>query len=437
MPTPIYERPAELLQNLIRFNTTNPPGNERPCIEYINSLLKEAGFETTILAMAPDRPNLIARLKGAGNAPPLLLYAHVDVVTTENQNWSHPPFEGWNEDGFVWGRGAIDNKHAVTMYISAILKARAESLHLPGDILFAATVDEEAGGRYGARFLVEEHPGLFADIKYGLSEFGGFNIQLAGKRLYPIQVSEKQVCSVRMRFHGPGGHGSMPIRGGAMARLAAALRTLDKRLLPVHITPPVRVMVEHLAKAMGGATGLIMRQMLNPLATNLILSALGERRNLFLPLVHNTVSPTMLQASDKGNVIPSEVSLGLDGRILPGFTPGTFQRELRSLLGDDFDLEVADFIPGPSRLDLGLFDTLSSILCQADPQGLPFPYVGSWMTDARYFTRLGIQTYGFTPLLVPDDFDMSGIVHAANERVPVAALDFGVKAVYEAIQRFH
>jgi acetylornithine deacetylase/succinyl-diaminopimelate desuccinylase-like protein len=435
MTIPIYQNPAELLQNLIRFDTTNPPGNELACIEYINGLLKDAGFETTIVAKTPERPNLITRLKGEGKVPPLLLYGHVDVVSTQNQKWTYPPFEGVIADGFVWGRGAIDNKHAISMYLASILKAKAENISLPGDVIFAATPDEEVSGEFGAKFLVEDHPQLFEGIKYGLSEFGGFNIAMAGKRIYPIQISEKQTCAMRLIFHGKGGHGSMPVRGGAMAKLAAALRAIDRQNLPVHITPPVRLMVEYIAKALGGASGLVLRQMLNPMVTDTILKILGKQATLFSPILHNTVSPTMIEASDKINVIPSQVSLGLDGRLLPGFTPDDFKKELHTLLGKDFEIEVLQYSPTQFKLDMGFFDTLSNILQEDDPQGLPIPFVGGWVTDARFFNRLGIQTYGFTPLRVPDDFDMTGLAHGADERVPVAALEFGVQAVYKAIQK--
>ena len=213
----IYERPAELLQNLIRFDTTNPPGNERACIEYIHNLLKDAGVQADLLARTPDRPNLIARLKGSGDAPPLMLYGHVDVVTTQGQKWSYPPFEGRIVDGFIWGRGALDMKHGIAMYLAAILKAKAERISFPGDLIFLATVDEETGCENGAKFLVEQHADLFDGVRYALSEFGGASISIAGKRFYPIQTSEKLVCPVRITFHGKGGHGAVPIQGGAMA----------------------------------------------------------------------------------------------------------------------------------------------------------------------------------------------------------------------------
>ena len=433
----IYQHPAELLQTLIRFDTTNPPGNERPCIQYINGLLKDAGIKTNMVARTSGRPNLFARLKGSGQAPPLLLYGHVDVVTTAGQKWTHPPFEGQIMDGFVWGRGALDMKGGVAMLLAAFLKASAMKIPLPGDVLFAAVTDEEAGGDFGVHYLVDEHPDLFKGVRYAFGEFGGFNFSISGKRFYPIMVAEKQTCSMKATFNGPAGHGSMPIHGGAMARLARALRLLDTHQLPVHITPAVRTMIDSLAKNLAGPSRLVIRLLLNPPLTNPILKMLGDQASLFTPLLHNTVSPTMLQASDKVNVIPGEVNLGLDGRLVPGAKPEDLIRELRSLLGEDVQFEVIQAIPGPAAPDLGLFDTLGGILRTLDPTGIPLPYVLSGATDARFLSKLGIQTYGFIPLQLPDNFNFANTIHAADERVPVAALDFGVSAIFEALQKFH
>ncbi|MGB8213749.1 MAG: M20/M25/M40 family metallo-hydrolase [Anaerolineales bacterium] len=435
-PSPIYERPTELLQALIRFDTTNPPGNERACIEYINGLLKEAGIETTIVARTPERPNLIARLKGDGKASPLLLYGHVDVVSTQGQKWTHPPFEGKLVDGFIWGRGALDMKGGVAMLLAAFLKAKAEKLSLPGDVLFAAVADEEASEGFGVRYLVEEHPGLFEGVRFGLGEFGGFNLSIQGKRFYPIMVAEKQICWVHATFSGPAGHGAMPIHGGAMAKLARALQLLDTHSLPVHVTPAVRMMIECLAKNLGSASGLVMRSLLNPALADPLLKVLGEQGRLFSPILHNTVSPTMLTASAQTNVIPGQVSLGMDGRLVPGAKPDELLCELHDLLGQDIPLEVTKADPGPAAPDMGLFDTLGDILHGLDPAGIPLPYVLSAVTDARFLSRLGIQTYGFTPLQLPEGFDFGSSIHAADERVPAAALDFGVAAIHQALQRF-
>jgi acetylornithine deacetylase/succinyl-diaminopimelate desuccinylase-like protein len=432
---PIYQNPAELLQNLIRFDTTNPPGNERPCIEYICGLLQDAGIETTIIAKTPGRPNLIARLKGEGKAQPLLLYGHVDVVTTECQDWKHPPFDAKIVDGFLWGRGALDMKSGVAMMLAAFMKSKIEKATLPGDVIFCAVSDEEAGGEYGSRYLVNEYADLFKDVKYAFGEFGGFNLSMGGKRMYPIMVAEKQCCWMRVTFHGRGGHGSMPVHHEAMAKLARTLRLLDRKQLPFHLTPAVHLMLTSIATALGGINGLAIRALNNHLMADAIIAALGERGSIFAPLVHNTISPTILKASEKVNVIPSVVSVGLDGRLLPGFTPKDMEHEMRGLLGTDFDLEVLEYDPGPSSPDMSLFETLSTVIKESDPQGIAVPYVMSGVTDARFFTKLGIQTYGFTPLQLPDDFSFIGTIHAANERVPVNALEFGTRAIYSALQK--
>lgn len=434
LATPIYQTPARLLQELIRFDTTNPPGNEAACIQYINGLLTSAGLETIILGKTPQRTNLVARLKGEGRAAPLLLYGHVDVVTTENQTWQHPPFAGEIADGYIWGRGALDMKSGVAMLLAAVLKAKAEGVRLPGDVIFCAVSDEEDGGEFGARFLVQEHAGLFQDVRHAFGEFGGFNLRMAGKRLYPIMVAEKQICPIKLTFRGRAGHGSSPLNGQAMAKLARALTLLDQHRLPYHLTPAAWQMIAGISVAVGGLPGAILRQLANPWLASSVFKLLGEQAEPFLPLLHNTVSPTRLQASSKNNVIPAEVSLGLDGRLLPGFSPEDLLGELRALLGPDCEMEVLGYDPGPREPDMSLFNMLGETLKSLDPGGSPVPLVLSGVTDARFFSLIGIQTYGFTPLKLPDDFNFIRTIHAADERLPVEALDFGVEAIYRAIQ---
>ncbi|MEA3440672.1 MAG: M20/M25/M40 family metallo-hydrolase [Chloroflexota bacterium] len=432
----IYQHPALLLQRLIQFNTTNPPGNESECISFINGMLTEAGIETRIFAKSPQRPNLVARLSGKGNALPLLLYGHVDVVTTENQEWRHPPFEGKLVDDFVWGRGALDMKGGVAMMLAAFLRAKTEGLELPGDVLFAALSDEEAGGDFGARYLVEKHADLFNGIRYAIGEFGGFTMHVGKQRFYPIQVAEKQVCWIKATVHGPGGHGSLPVRGGAMARLSELLRKIDQHRLPVHVTPVARLMFKTIAASVGGLTGLILRQLTCPILTDSVLNQLGERGRLFSPLLHNTVSATILHGSEKINVIPSVASVEIDGRLLPGCQPADMIRELRQIIGEDVELEVVRHDPGPSEPDMGLFDMLADILVEFDPGGVPVPLLLSGVTDGRFFSRLGIQTYGFLPMTLPEDFSFAQTIHAADERIPAGAVGFGANAIYKALQRF-
>lgn len=432
-----YSRhPAELLQRLIQFDTTNPPGDTTACMAFIQQTLHQAGIETKIFSKTPEKPNLMARLTGSGKAPPLLLYGHLDVVTTENQDWRYPPFEGRLVDGYIWGRGALDMKGGVAMMLAAFLRAKAENLELPGDVLFLALSDEEVGGDEGAKFMVEEHADLFDGVRYALGEFGGFTMQVGDKRFYPIQVAEKQICWMKATFRGPGGHGSLPVHGGAMAKLADFLLKIDRQTLPLHVTPVARMMIEAMASSMGGLNGLILGQLNNRALAEYVLKMLGERGKVFSPLLHNTISPTVLHGSEKVNVIPNQVTVEFDGRLLPGFTPEDLIAELRQLVGDEVEFEVVRFDSVSAELNMGLFDTLADILRKADPEGIPIPLLLTAVTDGRFLSRLGIQTYGFTPMQLPVDFNFSETIHAANERIPVQAVEFGTDAIYEALKNF-
>ncbi len=309
-------------------------------------------------------------------------------------------------------------------------------MELPADVVLAILSDEEAGGDYGAKFLVNEHGELFAGVRYAIGEVGGFTLHLGGQRFYPIGVGEKHVCWMQATLRGPGGHGSIPVRGGAMAKLGRLLRQLDERRLPVHVTPVAQLMIEGMARQIGGANGLLLGQLTNPILTDRILDRLGERGRSLDPILHNTVSVTGLHGSDKVNVIPSEVTAELDGRLLPGFGPGDMMAELHRAVGEEVTFEVTRYEPGPEETDMGLFDTLAGILKGLDPSGAPIPLLLSGYTDARAFAQLGIQTYGFTPMQLPEDFDFSKALHAADERIPIEAVAFGANAIYQALQRY-
>jgi acetylornithine deacetylase/succinyl-diaminopimelate desuccinylase-like protein len=431
----IHETPEVILQQLIQFNTTNPPGHERACIEYIKALLEEYGIESSLVALDENRPNLIARVKGEGKAAPLMLYGHVDVVTTENQKWSHPPFSGEIIGGYVWGRGALDMKSGVAMMIASFLRAKVEKVSLPGDILLVILSDEEDGGDYGAKFLVEEHPHLFEGVKFALGEFGGFSMELDKQRFYPIMVAEKQSCRVKLTVRGQGGHASMPIRNGAMARLSRLLHQLNKPL-PVHITPVVADMLKAITKELSLPKKLLLKQLLNPKFTDNVLKLMGPKGSMFESLLHHTVAPTIIRASEKINVMPSEITIEVDGRILPGHTEEEFTKELKELIKDDsIEIEIlrsdiVDTIP-----DMTHFETLSAILKEKDQSAKPIPFVLPGVTDGRFFSRLGIQTYGFTPMNLPPDFNFIQSVHAEDERIPVDCLYFGSEAMFMALQR--
>lgn len=424
------------LQTLIRFDTTNPPGNERACIDFIRTELTARGFDCTLVGLTGDRPNLITRLPGRGDAPPLLLAGHVDVVTTVGQAWSRPPFSGDIVDGHVWGRGALDMKSGVAMLVAALIRLRDAGTVPAGDLILALTSDEENGGRYGAQYLVENHADQFSGVRYAISEFGGYPLEIEGRRFYAIAVGEKQHGRFVVTLTGPGGHGSRPVRGGAMARLGDVLTLLDQNRLPVHVTPIVEQTVAVMAPALPEALQPALRRLLQPGHSLRARVELGPAGRMFDPLLHHTVSPTIVHAGQKLNVIPSAVELHLDGRVLPGYGPDDLIGELHALLGDDVAIAVRDFVPYAAELDMGLFDMLGAVLREADPDAIPLPMLQAGYTDARQFARLGIQTYGFLPLNLAPGSNLLSTVHGADERVPVDAVHFGADAVYRALLRY-
>jgi acetylornithine deacetylase/succinyl-diaminopimelate desuccinylase-like protein len=435
----IADRPVELLQELIRFDTTNPPGEERACVEWIESLLSGAGLATETYARDPDRPNLVARLPADDpTAPPLLLYGHVDVVPTEGQDWTHPPFEGVIEDGFVWGRGALDMKGGVAMLLSAALQAAREDLALGGDLVVVVLSDEEGGGDDGAAFLADQHPELFEDVEYALGEFGGFSMELAGQRLYPIQTNEKVVCWSKLTFSGPAGHASRGSRGGAMVDMARAVEAIDDERLPVHVVPSVEAMIETMADELGGAMGDSLRDLLDPEHTDEVLDKLGEEAEMLDALLHNTVAPTVVRGGDKENVIPGEVELTLDCRLLPGQTDEDLERELRAVIPEtvEYEFEVVRYEPFPAETDTGLFDLLAETVEDADPEGTAVPLVLTGGTDARHLARAGVQSYGYLPMKLPPDFDFMETVHAADERIPTDAVEFGTERLLDVLEAY-
>jgi acetylornithine deacetylase/succinyl-diaminopimelate desuccinylase-like protein len=426
--------PVELLRDLIRFDTTNPPGNERPCVEHVGSLLEAAGIPFDLYARDAERPNLIARLGSGGS--PLLLYGHVDVVPTAGQRWTHPPFAGELADGMVWGRGAVDMKGGVAMMISAFVRAKEEGALPPGGVILAVLSDEEAGGDFGAKFLAAQHPEAFAGARHALGEVGGFSLTVSGRRFYPIQVAEKQMCQLRATVRGPGGHASRPMRGGTMARLGKMLRSLDRRRAPVHVTAVTRQMIEAMADALPRAQGMVLRRLLEPRTTDAALRLLGDAGSRIEPVLRNTMTPTIVRGGTALNVVPSEIVVELDGRALPGFGSDDILRDLQAIVGSDVELEVIRFDAGPSEPDMTAFDMLAGVLKELDPDGVPIPMQLPAVTDARHLSPLGIQTYGFLPLRLPPGFPIDRLAHAADERVPAEALHFGAEAVFRALQRY-
>ncbi|MFZ0215510.1 MAG: M20/M25/M40 family metallo-hydrolase, partial [Candidatus Dormiibacterota bacterium] len=286
MAAPTTQSPADLLAELIRFDTTNPPGAEGPCLELIRGRFRERGIEGQLLAGDAARPNLVVRVPGRGQAPPLLLQGHVDVVTTVGQRWSRPPFAGEVADGEVWGRGALDMKGGVAMMVTALLRGLDEGRRPAGDVVLAGVADEEAGGRQGAQYLAERHRELFDGVRHGIGEGGGVRQNLAGTAFYPIMAAEKRACRLRMTFRGPGGHASRVHRGGTMAALGRALTALDEARLPVAVNPIVARLVETIAAHVAEPARSTFLALRDPARAESALAALGEAGETLNPILH-------------------------------------------------------------------------------------------------------------------------------------------------------
>jgi acetylornithine deacetylase/succinyl-diaminopimelate desuccinylase-like protein len=327
-------------------------------------------------------------------------------------------------------------KGGVAMLLAAFMRVLASDAQPPGDLILCLMADEEAGSPLGAEFLVREHAELFAGVQYSIGEFGGFTMDVAGRRFYPIMVAEKQVCWTRVTLRGPTGHGSMPVRGGAMGGLGKLLHALDRRRLPVHVTAVTRSMIEAIAADVPAALALPLRGLLVPRLTNRLLDAFGERGRIFDPLLHNTASATIVNGGEKINVIPDTISLELDCRLLPGFTPGDVFAELRALSGVELDFELVRHDAVAGEPDLTMFETLATTLRELDPGAKAIPMLLPGVTDGRFFSTLGIQTYGFLPMQLPSELPFMRLIHAPDERLPVDAVEFGTRAIGRVLERF-
>ncbi len=426
------------LQDLLRIDTTNPPGNELAAAEYLAGILREAEYDPIVLEAASQRGNVIARFKGDGSLPPLLLYNHLDVVPAEPEHWTHPPFGGEVADGFVWGRGALDMKNVTIMQLMTMLLLKRNNVALQRDVIFAATADEEIDSDVGADWLITRHPELVR-AEYGLSEMGGHTLYLEGKKFYPIMTAEKGTCWLKIRAYGKPGHGSVPHADHAVVHLVRAIDHVMSHALPLHMTATASTYVQRLARSMGGTTGLLFSAVLNPLLHEVALKAIPDRAlaDALHAIFHNTVSPNQLRAGYNANVIPSEAEAILDGRMLPGVDVESFLAEVRPRLGEGIEITIEHTSP-PLEVssETPLFKLIEQQLARSDPGAMAVPYMMAGATDAKLFAKLGTQCYGFAPLKLQPDTPFDGLVHGHDERINLEAFAFGVRVLYETVCEF-
>jgi acetylornithine deacetylase/succinyl-diaminopimelate desuccinylase-like protein len=414
---------AELLSTLIRFDTSNPGGAEREAAEWVAERLDEVGVAAQIVEASPGRASLVTRIAGAEPSPaPLLVQGHLDVVPADPAAWTHHPFGGEIDDGYVWGRGAIDMKDMVAMTL-ALIRSWARSGTRPSrDLVVAFVADEEAGGRAGSHFLVDEHADLLADCRQAIGEVGGFSVALSDdRRAYLIQTAEKGLGWLRARTTGMGGHGSMIHGDNPVAALATAIARLEVEEAEITLTPPMLA----LAERVGAALGIEV----DPGRPDTWLPRLGSAARMVGAALQTTVNPTGLTAGGVVNTVPTWAEATVDVRWLPGDAEHV-EADLRARLGPGVELDWLVHAPSvEARVASTLVDAMESALVAEDVGAVPAPYLMSGGTDAKAFTRLGIECYGFVPLCLPHDLDFTALFHGVDERVPVEALQFGVRVL--------
>lgn len=431
-------RCVELLRSLIRMDTTNPPGNELPAAQFVATYLREAGLSPVVIGTGANRACTVARIPGAGTRPPLLLTAHLDVVGAEAASWRHPPFAAEVHDGYIWGRGAIDMKNMVAMCMTVMRLLAELGAPLDRDIIFAAVADEEAGCEHGSLHLVEHYPELVR-AEYMLGEVGGFSMHLMGRSFYPIQVAEKGICWVKLHVTGTPGHGSVPNPESAVVQLAETIAILGHQHFPFHPTAPVRQFIEgmaaHLPFPVSHLLPLMAHETLGPRLLNLIVRDPAQRRS-FAALLANTATPTVVRAGVQTNVIPGGATVEIDGRTLPGQDTGAYLRELRVLLGPDVGIDVMrELPPVVNSVDTPVYRHLERVLRDHDPAAIPIPYVIPGFTDAKAFSRLGAQCYGFSPVRFERSHKIafSDLYHGHDERIPIDGFKWGLGVLWDAV----
>ncbi|MFG2355448.1 M20/M25/M40 family metallo-hydrolase [Streptomyces sp. NPDC048521] len=418
---------VDLCRELIRFDTSNygdhsGPG-ERKAAEWVAEKLAEVGLEPKIYESHPGRASTVARIEGEDpSRPALLIHGHLDVVPANADDWTHHPFSGEVTDGCVWGRGAVDMKDMDAMTLAVVRDRLRSGRRPPRDIVVAFLADEEAGGTYGARYLVDHHRELFDGVTEAISEVGGFSFTVNDqRRLYLIQTAEKGMHWMKLTVAGTAGHGSMIHRDNAITELSEAVARVGRHRFPVRVTKTTRAFLDELGDALGTE--------LDPEDMESTLAKLGGIAKLIGATLSNTANPTQLNAGYKVNVIPGEATAHIDGRFLPGHEE-EFLGDLDRLLGPNVRREDVHTDKAlETSFDGALVEAMQSALLAEDPTAKAIPYMLSGGTDAKSFDDLGIRGFGFAPLKLPPELDFAGMFHGVDERVPVDGLQFGVRVL--------
>jgi acetylornithine deacetylase/succinyl-diaminopimelate desuccinylase-like protein len=423
------------LSRYIQVNTTNPPGNELKAARFLQQIFEREGIATRIIESAPGRGNIFARLPGNGSQKTVMLLHHMDVVPADPKEWKEPPFSGSIKNGEIWGRGALDNKGPGIAELMTLLALKRQNIALKSDVVFLGTADEEAGGALGAGYLLEKHPDLFANLGIVLNEGGGIRLGKDGRaREYSVGVAEKTPLWLRLSARGQSGHGSSPGNNLAVNKLILALQRITQYRAPIKVVPEVQKFYQQIAHSEPEERRkrfLDLRASLQDPA----FAAEFARDPRHNASVRNTISITVIKASDKTNVIPAEASAELDVRLLPGEDPQEFIKELHKVMGDDsikidvlLSFPPATSPPHPEAL------RIISEMAKRNDGGVPIVSpLGRGFTDCRFFRHKGIPCFGFMPLR--NLASESGMVHGIDERITAESLRAGIRGMYELVHK--
>jgi acetylornithine deacetylase/succinyl-diaminopimelate desuccinylase-like protein len=422
LTTRVDDEVVELCRDLIRIDSSNPTSNERAAAEWVAERLTDAGLTPQVLESAPGRASVVARWAGTDpSRPALLIHGHLDVVPADAADWQVDPFAGEIRDDCLWGRGAVDMKDMDAMTLAVLLDWTRQGRQPPRDVVFAFLADEEAGGLFGARWLVDNHPELFEGCTEAISEVGGFSITVAGRRLYAIETAEKGIAWLKLVAKGRAGHGSMLNDDNAVTAVAEAVARVGRHRFPIELTPAVEEFLREMCDALGVA--------FDPGDVEAVVAKLGPVARMVGATLRHTANPTMLDAGYKHNVIPQTATAFIDCRFLPGGEQ-RFHDELARVVGPDVAIEMVHTdIAYETTFDGDLVDAMKAALLTEDPDGRPVPYCLSGGTDAKHFDRLGIRCFGFSPLRLPPELDFTGMFHGIDERVPLDGLRFGARTL--------
>jgi acetylornithine deacetylase/succinyl-diaminopimelate desuccinylase-like protein len=417
---------VDICRDLLRIDTTNfgdgsGPG-ERKAAEHVAALLDEVGIEAELFEGAPGRTNVVARWGGSGSdRSPLLLHGHLDVVPADADDWQVHPFSGEIQDGYLWGRGAVDMKDFDAMLLG-VVRARARAGAEPErPMVLCFTADEEAGGHQGAEQIVRKRPDLLEGCVEAIGEVGGFSTTIRGRRFYLIEAAEKGMAWMRLTATGNAGHGSMRHPDNAVTTLAQAVARIGTHPWPVRLTPSMQVLLS----AVGEVAGVEA----TPENADELVEEFGSAARMLGAVIRNTTNPTMLGAGYKVNVVPGSATAHVDGRFLPGHEDEFFAT-LAELVGDDVTVDFVSKQAGlETTFDGDLVDAMTASILAEEPDAHVAPYLMSGGTDAKHWDKLGIRCFGFTPLQLPADLDFTALFHGVDERVPTSALEFGSRVL--------